>query len=155
MEKSAHLVKVFVSSRDDVDIVLGLQNNSNIYINIWAFAAQTKFIVLVYSGLVQDSYSRINENLRSPVELASRFGWLEILNYLNTILSPDDFHDSAMTMMTVAIRSSQTSVVRWLVDRNCCPTDEHLELAFDLERSEIIQAILEMNLLSIDTLVNG
>lgn len=34
LERSAHLVKVFVSSRDDVDIVLRLQKHPNIYINI-------------------------------------------------------------------------------------------------------------------------
>lgn len=35
LEKSSHLVKVFVSSRDDVDIVLRLQKHPNIYINIY------------------------------------------------------------------------------------------------------------------------
>lgn len=34
LDKSAHLVKVLVSSRDDVDIVLRLQKHPNIYINI-------------------------------------------------------------------------------------------------------------------------
>lgn len=34
LEKSAHLVKVFVSSRDDVDIVLKLQKHPNIHISI-------------------------------------------------------------------------------------------------------------------------
>lgn len=34
LEESAHLVKVFVSSRDDVDIVLRLQKHPNIYIKI-------------------------------------------------------------------------------------------------------------------------
>ena len=34
LEKSAHLVKVFVSSRDDIDIVLRLKTHPNIYINI-------------------------------------------------------------------------------------------------------------------------
>lgn len=34
LERSAHLVKVFVSSRDDLDIVLTLQKHPNIYINI-------------------------------------------------------------------------------------------------------------------------
>lgn len=34
LEKSAHLVKVFVSSRDDVDIVLKLQKHPNVYINV-------------------------------------------------------------------------------------------------------------------------
>ena len=34
LDKSAHLVKVFVSSRDDVDIVLRLQKHPNIYISI-------------------------------------------------------------------------------------------------------------------------
>ena len=34
LERSTHLVKVFVSSRDDVDIVLRLQKHPNIYINI-------------------------------------------------------------------------------------------------------------------------
>ena len=35
LDKSSHLVKVFVSSRDDVDIVLRLQKHPNIYINIY------------------------------------------------------------------------------------------------------------------------
>lgn len=34
LEKSAQLVKVFVSSRDDIDIVLRLQKDTNVYINI-------------------------------------------------------------------------------------------------------------------------
>ena len=34
LEKSAQLVKVFVSSRDDVDIILRLQKHPNIYIGI-------------------------------------------------------------------------------------------------------------------------
>ena len=34
LEKSAHLVKVFVSSRDDIDIVLKLQKHRNIYIGV-------------------------------------------------------------------------------------------------------------------------
>ena len=34
LEKSTHLVKVFVSSRDDVDIVLRLQKHPNIYISV-------------------------------------------------------------------------------------------------------------------------
>ncbi len=33
LDRSAHLVKVFVSSRDDIDIVLSLQKHPNIYIN--------------------------------------------------------------------------------------------------------------------------
>ena len=33
LERSTHLVKVFVSSRDDVDIVLRLQKHPNIYVN--------------------------------------------------------------------------------------------------------------------------
>ena len=34
LENSAHLVKVFVSSRDDIDIVLKLQKHRNIYIGV-------------------------------------------------------------------------------------------------------------------------
>ena len=34
LERSAHLVKVFVSSRDDIDIVLRLQEHPNIYISV-------------------------------------------------------------------------------------------------------------------------
>ena len=34
LEQSAHLVKVFVSSRDDIDIALKLQKHPNIYIDI-------------------------------------------------------------------------------------------------------------------------
>ena len=35
LEKAAQLVKVFISSRDDVDIVLKLQKHPNIYISIY------------------------------------------------------------------------------------------------------------------------
>ena len=34
LQKSAHLVKVFVSSRDDIDIALKLEKHPNIYINV-------------------------------------------------------------------------------------------------------------------------
>ena len=34
LERSTHLVKVFVSSRDDVDIVLRLQKHPNVYVNV-------------------------------------------------------------------------------------------------------------------------
>ena len=34
LERSAHLVKVFISSRDDIDIVLRLRKHPNIYISI-------------------------------------------------------------------------------------------------------------------------
>ena len=34
LDRSAHLVKVFVSSRDDIDIVLRLQEHPNIYISV-------------------------------------------------------------------------------------------------------------------------
>lgn len=35
LDRSTNLVKVFVSSRDDVDIILRLQRHSNIYINTY------------------------------------------------------------------------------------------------------------------------
>ena len=95
------------------------------------------------------------ETIRSPVDLASCFGWLEILDHLKTNQRPADFHCSAMESMYVAIRSGQTSVVRWLVDLKFTPTDEHLELGFRSQRSEIVQIFLNENFLSTNTLLNG
>lgn len=89
-------------------------------------------------------------DFRSPVHLASRFGWLEILDYLEMIQSPNDFHGSAMTMMMVAICSGQTSVVRWLVDRNIYPTDDHLKRAFGLKQHQIIQTFLDKNIIPLN-----
>lgn len=99
--------------------------------------------------------SLYKKNFRSPIDLASCFGWLEILDHLRTNRSSDAFHGVAMRMMTVAIHFRQTSVVRWLLDRNFCPTDEHLELAFDLQGSDIVQTFLDVKVLSVDTLING
>lgn len=58
-------------------------------------------------------------------------------------------------MMLLAIYYGQTSVVRWLFDRNFCPTDEHLELTLALEQTEIIQTCWDFNTLSLSSLANG
>ena len=60
-----------------------------------------------------------------------------------------------MEMMTVAILYGQTSVARWLVDRKCCPTRQHIRLAFEYGQPDILQTFLDTNLLSEGTLVNG
>lgn len=98
------------------------------------------------------------DNIQSPADLASHFGWLEILDHFETNQSPGDLRGPAVYMMTVATRSSRTSVVRWLIDRKVCPTDEHLNLAFHSRRSDIIQFFFgnECSIpVSPDTLVNG
>lgn len=67
----------------------------------------------------------------------------------------DNFYGAATTMMTVAIRSGQTSVVRWLFDRSVCPTYELLKQAFHYQRSEIVQTFLDMDFLSLNPLVSS
>lgn len=114
-----------------------------------------------FYSIIQDFHGRTN-NMHivkrisgSPLDLASCYGWLEILDHFKTNQNPHEFYDLAMRMMTVAIHFGQTPVVRWLVDKDFTPTDEHLELAFHLQRSEIVQTLLDLNILSFNTLVNG
>lgn len=97
----------------------------------------------------------VKGNFRSPVELASYFGWLEILDHFKGNQSSNDIYGPAAKMMTVAIRSGQTSVVRWLLDRSFYPMDEHLKQAFHYQRLEIVQTFLDMNFLSPNTIVGG
>ena len=96
-----------------------------------------------------------HEIVQNPINLASCFGWLEILDYFEASQTPDDIWGPAVAMMTTAIRFDRISVVRWLVVRNVYPTSEHLDLAFNHGQSEIIQTFVDMNLISFDTLVNG
>ncbi len=63
---SAHLVKVFVSSRDDIDIVLKLQKHPNIYVN------------------VNDNKHDINRFIRTEIKKAQSDGRL-----LRGIVSPE------------------------------------------------------------------
>ena len=54
-----------------------------------------------------------------------------------------------MEIMTIAICSDQTSVVRWLIDQKLDVTVKHLELAFEYRRSDIVQIFLNMNVLPV------
>lgn len=105
---------------------------------------------------IEDENCEISGEIqKSPIHLASYFGWLEILGYFEATRSPGDFLEAAGYMMNIAIRYSRTSVVRWLSVRNFHPTHKHLDLAFCYQRSEIIQPVLEIDVISFDTLVNG
>lgn len=106
-------------------------------------------------GIRTHHLDTFDEVFRSPVDLASCSGWLEILDHFKTNQSPDDFYGPATKIMRMAIHFGQTSVVRWLFDQNVCPTDEHFEIAFHLGRPEIVQTFLDMNVLSLNTLVKG
>ena len=96
-----------------------------------------------------------HEIIQNPINLASCFGWLEVLDYFEASQTPDDIWGPAVAMMTTAIRFDRISVVHWLVVRNVHPTSEHLDLAFGRGQSEIIQIFVDMNVVSFDTLVNG
>ena len=80
--------------------------------------SQRRLIRIIFSG-----------DLRSPVDLASCYGWLEILDHIAASQSPDDFQKPAMNVMRLAIIYDQTSVMRWLFDRQFYPRNEDLELA--------------------------
>lgn len=93
-------------------------------------------------------------DFRSPVDLASCYGWLEILDYFEASQSPDDFQNAAMNVMRLAILHGQTSVMRWLFDRQFYPRNEDLELALK-HKPEIVQVVMEKYCLSFNTLVNS
>lgn len=107
--------------------------------NVWTTEFYKQNNPLVRSS---DLY-RDRESYQSPINLASFFGWLEILDHFWTNQTTNGFYDAATTMMTVAIRSGQTSVVRWLFDRGVCPAYYHLAQAFHYLRSEIIEGLLD------------
>lgn len=93
--------------------------------------------------------------LRNPVNLASCLGWLEILDHFEASQNPDDFRRSAMTMMEMAIRRRETSVVRWLVVRDVYPTDGQLVLAVQDPHLRIIRTLWDTNIISFNTRVDG
>ena len=97
----------------------------------------------------------ISRILRSPVDLASCYGWLEILEHFVASKGPDEFQTSAMNMMSLALLHSQTSVLRWLFDRNVSPTYEHLELTVGVRQSEAAQIVVEKYVLTFNILVNS
>ncbi len=92
----------------------------------------------------------LEENLQSPVNLASYFGWLEILDHFEANQTSNRLYDSTLTMMRIAIRHGRTSVLRWLFDRKFYPKDEHLELAFENGQSEIVQQVIEAYAISLN-----
>ena len=95
------------------------------------------------------------KSIRRPADLASCFGWLEILEFSKRSQGLDAFRKRGTKLMRIAILCDQTSEVRWLFAQNICPTDEQLELAFRLRRSEMVQYFLNMNVLSPNALANG
>ena len=108
-----------------------------------------------YPGIQDKDVVCFNHAVRNPVDLASCFGWLEILDYFEASRISGEIRGRAVGMMTIAIQFGRISVVRWLVVRNFHPTDEHLDLAFRYGQSEIVQNLVDMNVISFNTPVNG
>ena len=103
----------------------------------------------------QDEPKRPEDIIINPVLLACRFGWLEIVDHYETYHSNDGYSESATEMMKVAIHHGSASVVRWLLARNVCPTDEQLKLAFDFQQIEILQIFLAEDSVSCNMLEYG
>ena len=91
----------------------------------------------------------------SPVLLACRVGWLEIVEHYETYQSSDGFSESATEMMNVAIRYGSASVVRWLLARKVYPTDGQFKLAIDLKETEILQILIAEDSVSCQMLEHG
>lgn len=91
----------------------------------------------------------------SPVDLACCFGWLEILDHYETNQHLDVFRGSTIIMMNLAIRHDQMPVVRWLLARHVRPVEDQLELAFRHRRQEMIQIFYDLDVLTVNTLVEG
>ena len=106
-------------------------------------------------GIQHKDIFYFHNNVQTTVELASCFGWLEILDYFEASQIPDDFREPAVGMMTIAIHFGRVSVVRWLVVQNIHPTNKHLNLAFRHGQSEIVQYFVDLNAIFFDTLVYG
>ena len=130
-----------------LDHALDLQELESIYSWAWTL------------GINSFNYGRLRDDFRTPVNLASCLGWLEILDHFETSHTPEDFQAPARRMMTLAVHYGQTTVVRWLVVRFIYPTEEDLELTFRMarfySRSDMVETVVEMYLLSYNILVNG
>ena len=92
---------------------------------------------------------------RSPVLLACRFGWLEHLEHYETYQVINGSSTFAKEMMSVAISHGSASVVRWLLARRFCPTDEQLKLALHFKQTEILQILLAEDSISCNMLEHG
>ena len=105
------------------------------------------------------NHGHLRDDFRTPVNLASCMGWLEILDHFEASYTPEDFQVPAREIMRLAVHYGQTTVVRWLADRNIYPTEEHLKPTFRMARfhvrSDMAQTVVEMYLLSFNILVNG
>ena len=100
-------------------------------------------------------YYKYRTHFQTPINLASCLGWLEILDYFHASQDRDYFHSSALEMMDIAIDYGQTSVMTWLLARSIFPTDQHLYLTINDRKLNIVQTLLEMKILSFNTLICG
>lgn len=80
--------------------------------------------------------------VKSPLLLACRFGWLEIVDHCATYQINDGYSEPTTEMMKVAIQHGSALVVRWLLARNVCLTVRQLELAIHFQQAEILQIFL-------------
>ena len=140
--------------------------------NMWASEAYALEPTLCFSGsfnsqirnvadILQEYQAEgdIRKDLVSPVDVASSFGWLEILDHFEASQSPTDLQTSAMSLMGIAILSGQISVVRWLFDRSIYPTDRHLDLIptgpLDGRPLDNIKEIVDIYVLSLEKRVHS
>ena len=91
----------------------------------------------------------------SPVLEACFFGWLEVLDHYETYQSSDCFFASANAMMDVAIYRDSAPVMRWLLAKKVCPTDEQLKLAIDFKKKRILQIFMAEDSVSCNMLEHG
>jgi ankyrin repeat protein len=101
------------------------------------------------------SYMTSPESIPSPVDLACCFGWVEVLDHYEKNQNLDAFRGSTTELMNLAISYGQISVVRWLLSRDVLPMDGQLKLAFTHGREDIIQSFSDLDILSVNTLVDG
>lgn len=91
----------------------------------------------------EDTYSSI---IVSALNLACYFGWLEVVDYFESIHGLETVRDNAMSQ---AVQGDQLLMVERLLIRSVWPTDWHIILALWLEHSSIVKAFVKAGAVSV------
>jgi ankyrin repeat protein len=114
---------------------------------LWSRSGEIAFVV--------DTTGHPPGDVMDPVHLACCNGWLEVLEHYQQNEDQDNFSNAARKMYKAATEYGQIGVVEWLLRSDIRPTNKEIRKMFQHKKEEIIRALFDHNILTVNDPIDG